>query len=780
MLIKHCLKYLFKSNKFLFFSINIMILITSFMAFTLLITNNNLETVNENNQALKQEDFQFLPKLSKNDINIFASQHQISLEEIEEKNFNQILFDHQISYRDIYGDKISGLQKNYGFISEIQQSKFFEVNGNNFRVVKNNEKINKFFFVKGEMAVEDNEIVIDINTAKKKDLNIGSSFIIKEKEYIVSGIASFPGLINPNMSDTGLKIYKPATSVIVSFNDKQYNALNEKEKIYYAGVWTSQKPQEIPSAEVEYLLEKNDNTEINILDLKISMNKMIIGVTVTLLLSIVGIMLAMVLIKMIQDNLKTYGVLKGMGYKNYELIFSFSPTALLLILPVSLGILLSSLMNNTIFGVMNNDLLAPYPNKSMDMFFSVSVVSIFTIGVLAFSFLIIFLFLRKNSINLIRETSQAKNNLIKRVLLKLFARKKFLSNLRNKFIFRNLFVFCLVIFSGFALGVQILMSMGMSGFPDQMANSFEKQYKYEYKSILNDKVNITDVKDAQGYFVRNLKIDSKNNNSDDISLIALDSNEKNQYIHFYDYETNKNITDQLSNGVIINKWFANKHNLKVGDKLTVYDNQKNNDVTIAGINLDLQGNELYTSQTYYEDNFLEKVNFYSGFYSKDMPIMDKGEIRQTIVQKEQYEAIKLNFENYKIISGAMLLLGMILGGILLSISIYIAIKTGEKNILLLKSMGYTNSEINKVSIIGYVYPLLIGIAISIPYFILLSKLLFGELSKSANFFLPMQTSLVNILTVTGISLLFFALVAIVYMMKIKKSTSFQKLLAEQL
>jgi len=88
-----------------------MILITSFMAFTLLITNNNLETVNENNQALKQEDFQFLPKHSKNDINIFASQHQISLEEIEEKNFNQILFDHQISYRDIYGDKISGLQK---------------------------------------------------------------------------------------------------------------------------------------------------------------------------------------------------------------------------------------------------------------------------------------------------------------------------------------------------------------------------------------------------------------------------------------------------------------------------------------------------------------------------------------------------------------------------------------------------------------------------------------------------------------------------------------------
>ena len=74
----------------------------------------------------------------------------------------------------------------------------------------------------------------------------------------------------------------------------------------------------------------------------------------------------------------------------------------------------------------------------------------------------------------------------------------------------------------------------------------------------------------------------------------------------------------------------------------------------------------------------------------------------------------------------MLLIGLLLGGILLSISLSIAISTGEKNILLLKSMGYTNIEVIKVSITGNALPLLIGVAISIPYFTVLSKLLFGE------------------------------------------------------
>lgn len=778
MLNKHSIKYLFKYNKFLFISINFMILITSLIAFSLFVTNDNLDTVDEKYQMLKQEDFNFLPKLNKDDINNLVSTYKISPKEFEEKDFNQILLEHNILYSDVYHERIDELQKKYGFKSELQQSKFFESNGNNYRVIKNNKIVNKFLFLEGEMAVKGNEVVIDVNTAKKRDLSIGSSFNIEEKEYKVSGIASFPGLINPNMSISGYKIYKPETSVIISLNDEQYNLFDAPEKSYYAGIWTNS-PQEIPSSEIEYKIDKKNNTEINTLDLKISMNKIIIGVTVTMLLSIVGIMLAMVIIKMIQDNLKIYGVLKAVGYKNLEIVLSFSPIAFLLVIPVSLGILITNFINNKIFGVMNSDLLAPYLNKKIDLFLSFSVMTIFFIGVLVFSFSIIFLFLKKNSINLIHETSQVKNNLIKRILLKLFARKKFLSDLRNKFIFRNLFVFCIVIFSGFALGVQVLMSMGMASFPDKMANAIEKQYTYEYNSILNNNIDISNIEDAQGYFIRNMKIDAKNQISDNITLIALESDKKNQYIHFYDYETNSSINNKLQQGVIINKWFANKYNLEVGDMIKIYDNKKNESITIAGVNLDLQGNEMYTSKTYYEDVFSEKSDFYSGFYSIEKPIINKENIIQTFIQKEQKEAVKLHFENYKIISGAMLFLGLILGGILLSISIYIAIKTGEKNILLLKSMGYTNTEINRVSIIGYIYPLIIGIAISIPYFLLLSKLLFGELSKSATFYLPMHISLINILLVTSFSLLFFILISIFYMLKLKKSTSFQQLLAEK-
>ncbi|AOZ90870.1 FtsX-like permease family protein [Paenibacillus crassostreae] len=752
MLMKHCSRYLLNKNLFLFSSIQLMIIITSFLAFTLVTINLNIKAVQEEYHNLNQEDFQFIANSTAYDTTDPVA----------------------------YNNAIKTLENKYGFESEIQRSKYASLNGNNYRIIKNNQKINQFYYVEGSMAVNQNEIVIDVDTAEEMKLSIGDTFEFLDNKYMVKGIASFSGLVNPNMSATNFQIYRSESSNLVSVNDKVYDSLNLEEKVYTSGLWLNGS-QQISSDDASYVQESSHNPETKTLDLRIQMFQTIVGVSVSVMSSIVAIMLALILIRMIQENLKVFGILKAIGYRNVELVLSFIPLVLLLVIPVVIGLLIAELLQPFLFRFMNTESMIPFLNVNMD-WSSISVVlAIYFLIVMTFSFSVIYLYLGKQPIRLIWNSHVDKNGLLKRILLKITTRKNFLGSLSYKIMFRNLFVLCLIIFSGFALAVQLFISFAMANFPNQIVNAVEEQYHYKYNTVFKNslsfsKIDFTDM-DAQGYVKRNMKMDSTDG-SEDVSLIALETNGTSQYINFYDYDTHKDITGQLENGIIVSKWFANKYSLRVGDTVSVMDQDHTILLQIAGTHLELQGSELYTSLAYYGESFTEPTEAYHGLYSNQLLNIDSNDIRNTLLQSDIIEAMRMSVENYKGISGGMLVLGILLGGVLLSISISIAIKTGEKNILLFKSFGYTNREINRVCIIGNIYPLMIGIIVSIPYYIVLSGLLFGELSKSTRVFLPMQLTLTSVLIVIGGTILFFAIIASIYMMKLNKIKSFPKLLVE--
>lgn len=752
MLMKHCYRYLLNKNKFLFSSIQLMILITSFLAFTLVTINLNIEAVKEKYRSLNQEHFQFIPKLTENDLGDSAA----------------------------YSKKIKYLENKYGFESEIQRSKYVSADGYNYRIVKNNQKINQFYYVEGSMAVKQNEIVIDVDTAEEMKLSIGSPFQFLKENYVVTGIVSFSGLVNPNMSATSFQIYRPESSILVSVSDEQYNSLDLEEKVYYSGLWKNN-AHHMAGEDAVYVQESSHNPETKTLELRTQMFQTIVGVSVSVMSSIVAIMLALILFRMIQENLKVFGILKAMGYRNFELVSSFLPVVVFLLIPVVAGLLIAKWLQPFLFRFMNTESMIPFLNVSMDWPAVIVVLTVYFFVVLTFSFSVIYLYLGKHPIRLIWNSNVDRNGFIKRMLLKITTRKNFLSSLSYKIMFRNLFVFCLVVFSGFALAVQLFMSLAMANFPNQMVRAVEEQYKYQYNIVFKDSLSSSKIDftamNAQGYVKRNMKM--KNDNAiDDVSMIAVETNGTGKYVNFYDFDTRRDITSELEKGIIISKWLANKYTLSVGDTVSVTEQNRMIPLKIAGIHLELQGSELYTSIAYYEKVFAESVDAYHGLYSKQLPAMDSGHIRNTLLQSDIVEGIKMSVDNYKGTSGGMLLLGILLGGVLLSISISIAIKTGEKNILLFKSFGYTNREINRVCILGNIYPLLIGIIVAIPYYIVLSSLLFGELSKSTRVFLPMQLTFSNVLIVMGGSLLFFAIIAGIYMIKLNQIRSFPKLLVE--
>src|SRR5690606_8232459 len=175
MLRKHILRYIFKINKVLYIAICTLLLLMSVLFFSLIFKNNSYVTLQQKYDSLAQEDFQFIP---------FYNSEQSSIEE-------EVLL----------------LEQRNGFSSELLKYKLTESEGTQYKILKYSQHINKPYFIYGGPAITDDEVIIDINSASRLNLAVDDLFIFQNQLFKISGIASFPGQVQPNMSLTGYQLY---------------------------------------------------------------------------------------------------------------------------------------------------------------------------------------------------------------------------------------------------------------------------------------------------------------------------------------------------------------------------------------------------------------------------------------------------------------------------------------------------------------------------------------------------------------------------------------------
>lgn len=744
MLRKHLIRYLFKNNKWMLVAICSLIVILSFLFFSLSFMNNSYNQINSQLKAHNQEQFQFFP-------------HVLDGETISEA--------------------VTRIEAKYNMKSELQAYKQLTFNSYKVKLIKQTELINQLIFVEGQQhAIADLDIVYDINTAKMLNKfeadNQFSSYGFKK-----AGIAIFPSQLTPNMNIDGFEVYNPENAYIGAVSKSTYDTITADEKIVFSGLWNVS-AKTIDKGDFVFFIDAADNNELNGIHAKLSMNKMIVVLSTGVLSVIVLMMIFMLIYKMIKDNEQYFGILKSIGYNNKQFYASIVPFFLTFIVPIILGFFVSSIVQERLFNYMNSNISIPYYAANNGLFLFLLVCFVLVFSLILLSTITLFFLLRKQPILLILGNQEQKTSKLKRMLLNGFNRLKGITRLQLKFLFSHSFVLFLTLFTGFAIGVQLLLSFSLYQFPDKLLTGLEKQFLYRYHLVFDKALNDSEVLNQIGlaYGKKSVQLD-QGNTITDLSLYVLKDPTKQELIQFKQYGNEKEINEKLNKGIIISKWLANKYNLQQGDIVQVDDGAGHlYNFQISAIHIGLQGNELYTSSEYYKKMTNESELMFNGIFTNSKS-SSAGSFT-VIEQREVIEAARKTVDRFNVFSLFIFIIGIILGVILFVIALYVVMQNGQKHMLLLKTIGYTNKQVSRITIEGYLFVLLIGILISIPYLSMLSSFLFDMLSRASSFYLPIVSTLPQVILLIVFTVIFFYSIAIFYMYQVSKLKNYSLLINE--
>jgi|GEM_PF-4595554 len=746
MLKKHIIRYIFRYNKWLYGAICALIFIMSVLFFSLVLMNSSYESLQKQyKQHQQQEDFQFLPNVGP-----VAS----------------------------VTEEILKLEQKYNFKSEAQAFKILETDNLSYKIIKQALHINKPLFIAGDLAKKDNEIVVDIKSANRLKLAVGDQITVLEQAYTISGIASFPSQIQPNMSLTGFRMYNDQQAMLVSFTDFVYDKLIYDEKLVYAAVWLGE-PQKLDINQFAYLNVFKDNGEINALVNKLTMNQMIAGLSTGVLSSIVFIMILMLLYKMVKDNETYFGILRGIGYSTLYIIRSVSPLLITFVFPIIVGYLVSVLLQQPLFLFMNQEIVTPYYKAAHSWLIALIASGIFILIVSLLSIIHLTVLLKKSPITMIHGLTNSKMSRFRQLVLNLFNKMKGIRKLQLKFIFSHVFVLILTLFTGFALGVQMLLSFSLYEFPTALVAGIKDQFNYKYNVKFLSPIQIIEDDNNVYYNMKTstLKLDDESSNVD---IIIVNQPAKQNLLQLQLYNDGANINGLMNHGIIISKWLANKYNLSIGDTINLTIGHDLYEFAISGIHQGLQGGEVYTSKQYFEKLTNDRLLLVDGMYTNNdnWHISVNTTVNSVVNQHEIIKSAEKSVEQYKIMSVFLLAVGIIICVILFTIALYIVMQNGQKHILLLKALGYTNKQVYTITIEGYLIVLLLGLVAARPYLSLLTIYLFDMLSKVSSFYLPINSRVIHITYLVIILILFFNAVSQIYMRKISNTKNYSSLMNE--
>ena len=290
----------------------------------------------------------------------------------------------------------------------------------------------------------------------------------------------------------------------------------------------------------------------------------------------------------------------------------------------------------------------------------------------------------------------------------------FFSQFRLSVILNNLSGY-ITLFVGVLFAI-ILLMFGMDMHPvldhyqDIVVNNMTAKYQFKEGMIRNfiddDQYDEmydnykTKTKGAEAFSLYSLKTLPESTIEEDISLYGLQNN--SQYIH---------IKSLPKKGVYISKDVADKYNLKKGDRVSLKESYKDLRYTfeIKGI-YDAPGSmALYMSKSYFNEVFNCQEGYFNGYFSnKKITDLKDDYIASTITQDDLTKVSRqLNVsmgEMFYLVEGFAIVMFIMLIYLLTKM----IIENNKVSISMVKILGYTSKEIQKM----YVHATTIVIMIS--------------------------------------------------------------------
>ncbi len=675
----------------------------------------------------------------------------------------------------IGNQKLDKIKDEYDFTYEVERSKTVFDKDTMIKVIpyEKDTIINKTYLVDGDFPTNDNEITILPDYAKENDLKIGDTYKIGEKEYKIVGFTYAPDYIYP-MIDISNPIFDESKNNIVFMSENDYKVVSGVNDNTYSLVFNydyertfemSDSDNEDPMMklfdEESDTIAMSQNTvirmaRISALQLEFGVTRKFADYFLYLLLGVSVFIITVITKKRIDDERLQIGVLKSLGYNRLSIACSY------LVYPIigsliggALGYLLGIITHYPITELYRSYYTIPLDNFNFDFSYLLTSLLLPTIFLSIISYLIAIFMLRKKPLQLLKEGSNLKVNLLSKLVNKITKPLPFDYRFKYSLASRSLGKLLVVSLTSFCTGLLIVLTLiGMNLFNNMIDTSFEGM-KYDYMVILNQTNNqekeensdlilsqSLDLKEIKGVDGNTLEVEDRT-----ISLSGMDAD-----LNYFEIlnEDKEDISDKLldEDGIIISQTLKEVLEVDIGDILVFeIDNQK---VEYQVIDV---CEEYMSLSGYVNRNGLSKKLGLEEFSYNQFATTDKKYQSMDNLSDEQLDNIsrivsitdlKENIANQmEQMNGSIYIViafASVMALIIIAVIANIVVEENKRTISLMKVMGYNNKKISRIVLNIYTPFVIIAYLLSIPCMISLLKWIISLLVGDMDMVIPVTFS----------------------------------------
>lgn len=632
-------------------------------------------------------------------------------------------------YETVLQNKAQQLAAKYDFSFELHPYKIVKSDDSIFRVYPDGRTIDKLLCVDGAESASQAGVLLDYNYASYHELGVGDSIQVNGEKFRVDGVALFPDKLSPIVDNTGIP-YSRKDQAILTLNDVVYQHLDGNlgyELVAIAGKdFDSTRFQE--DSAVAMFTESSENPQImQNLESKSSMNKIVLYFSMVLLFSIVALLLIVMIINSIDDEVQRIGVLKALGFNNFEITRKYLKIFWYILLPSTAGYLLGYALLPTFGQIMMSDLAIPISRKDISILVCILLLAVPSLVFTALSYFVARAKVQKNAIELMRSKGKQKENWVIRRINKRIQTQPYLKGVRRTVLYANMLVLFFVVFGGFAIGVQVQFAFTMYNMTSRLSSQIMDGVNYDSSVRLSQAKGGGEFDAADlPYYCQSMQIETGDDQCGTIELIVL-SDQNEDLLTFKD-KSGKKIDNPQQDGVIINDWLSLHYNLKKGDTIELKVGSEQRVVQVAEISNAIYGKAIYTNMAYAQQQNLAEADTYNAFFTNRAISFDSSEHLSVTSSKAVRDSINASSDVYTFLSVFFLVTGIVIGTAMLILSMSTVVSKYKKYISLLKIMGYNEKECGNI-VKGFRTASMVGYLISIPYAFGLCTLLFSIISR---------------------------------------------------
>ncbi|MEE0072947.1 MAG: ABC transporter permease [Lachnospiraceae bacterium] len=665
------------------------------------------------------------------------------------------------------------------------------------RIFKPRTDVDKVCLMQGKMPEKADEIAIDRMYADNNELKVGDDLKVGKQSLKITGLVALSdySALFSNTSD----MMFDATKFGVAIMTEDGFATLDDTHIHYSYAWKyNDPPKNDTEAKTmgEDFLKKLAKRETIVNYIPEFVNQAIIftgddmggdsamfTAFLYIVVAIIAFVFAITTSNTISKEATVIGTLRASGYTKRELIRHY------MTMPVIVMLAAAVVGNILGYTVLKGYMAAMYYGSyslptyvtiwSADAFIKTTLVPILIL------MLINYVTLRsKLSMSPLKFMRRDLSRRKKKKIVHLSSRIHFVTRFRFRIIFQNvpnyITIFVGVFFANLILLFGLMFSPLLAHFEQDITHSMLCKYQYVLQDMdseefsdapdgtmtnvlykfYTDALLATSTKGAEKYSITTLKTQEGKLKSEDVMVYGVSPDSAYEGIEF-----------QNPDDIYISNAFAEKHNIHVGDSVTLDEPYDDNDYTfkIAGIYTYPASIAVFMEQDQYNKVFNKQEGYFNGYFS-DKKITDiSDEMISTVITKDDLDKTCRQLE---VSMGNMMVLFQGFGVIMFVLIIYllskIIIEKNAQSISMAKILGYTNHEINGLYITTTTIVVVLSLILTIP----LANITIEEICKAAfaqfSGWLPYYVPEITFVKMFAAGVIAYALVAFFQIRKVKR------------